>query len=105
MWLLTVFDPESEVTSFLAEVIEVGWPIFLAITGGLVAVTLAAFGIVAVFRRVVSLLGGGPSFTRMSYADQKAAVDEAFANADDFSFDDLGARVRWQRSQSGQVPF
>jgi hypothetical protein len=53
----TPFDPEAEVTSFLADVIAEGWPIFLAIVGGLVAITLAAAGIRTVFRKVVRMLG------------------------------------------------
>jgi hypothetical protein len=51
------FDPETEVTTFLADVISQGWPIFLAIVGGLVAITLAAAGIRTVFRKVVKMLG------------------------------------------------
>lgn len=53
----TPFDPEAEVTTFLADVIDTGWPIFLAIVGGLVAITLAAAGIRSVFRKVTRMLG------------------------------------------------
>jgi hypothetical protein len=51
----TPFDPEAEVADFLADMIGTGWPIFLAIVGGLVAITLASGGVRAVFRKLSKL--------------------------------------------------
>jgi len=49
------FDPEAEVGTFLSDMIALGWPIFLAIIGGLMAITLASGGIRAVFRKLSKL--------------------------------------------------
>jgi hypothetical protein len=49
------FDAETEVGDFLTSMISTGWPIFLAIVTGLVAITLASGGIRAVFRKLSKL--------------------------------------------------
>lgn len=51
----TPFDPEGEVGTFLSDMIAAGWPIFLAVIGGLMAITLASAGIRSVFRRLTKL--------------------------------------------------
>jgi hypothetical protein len=82
MWA-TVFDPVSETATFLEDVIAEGWPIFLAIVGGLVAITLAAAGIRTVFRRVAGMLVGDGSYTAARLHASKRyrhLSDEAWAN-------------------------
>jgi hypothetical protein len=51
----TPFDPEEEVTTFLETMLATGWPIFIALAGGLVAVILASGAVRNILRRVSKL--------------------------------------------------
>jgi len=54
------FDGASEVGGFLDTMVSTGWPVFLALAGGLVAITLAALGVRSVFRRLTTTFVGLP---------------------------------------------
>ena len=55
----TVFDGEAEVSDFLANMVSVGWPVFLMIMGGIVGVWLGSRAILAGFRFIRDLITVG----------------------------------------------